>query len=265
MCGGEGNGNPLQCSCLENPRGGGAWWAAVSGVAQSRTLLKQLSSSRVCGRTESKLTVNWKQKKQQSRFLLNPGVLMLSNRLPSGVLEAVVHSEPGLEGCRNEAHRSEVTYLDDLWHCLQLWGSWLLSSVQFLLGCVWLCDPTDCSMPGFPVLYQLPELAQTHVHQVSDAIQPFHPLLSPSPPAFNLSQHQDLFQRVSSSHQVARALEFTRFAKQECQAHHPFLHCFPLTELFPEQYLSELVAVWQGNSLVVKNLPFHYRSHGFNS
>ena len=131
MCGGEGSGNPLQCSCLENPRGGGAWWAAVSGVAQSRTLLKQLSSSRVCGRTESKLTVNWKQKHQQSRFLLSPGVLTLSNRLPSGVLEAVVHSEPGLEGCRNEAHRSEVTYLDDLWHCLQLWGSWLLSSVQF--------------------------------------------------------------------------------------------------------------------------------------
>ena len=56
-----------------------------------------------------------------------------------------------------------------------------------------LCDPMDCSMPGFPVLHHLSELAQTHVHQVSDAIQPSHPLLFLSPPAFNLSQHQGLF------------------------------------------------------------------------
>ena len=63
--------------------------------------------------------------------------------------------------------------------------------------------------PGFPVHYQLAEhqLAQTHVHRVSDAIQPSHPLLSPSPPAFDLSQHQDLFQWVSSSHQMAKVLE----------------------------------------------------------
>ena len=56
-----------------------------------------------------------------------------------------------------------------------------------------LCDPMDYSMPGFPVRHQLPELAQTHVHRVGDAIQPSHPLLSPSSPAFNLSQHQCLF------------------------------------------------------------------------
>ena len=62
-------------------------------------------------------------------------------------------------------------------------------------------DPTDCSMPGFPVLHHLLELAQTHVHRVGDAIQPSHPLSSPSPPAFSLSQHQHLFQWVSSSHQ----------------------------------------------------------------
>ena len=54
-------------------------------------------------------------------------------------------------------------------------------------SCLTLCHPMNCSMPGFPVLHQLPELAQTHVHQVSDAIQPSHPLSSPSPPAFNLS------------------------------------------------------------------------------
>ena len=56
--------------------------------------------------------------------------------------------------------------------------------------CTTLCDPMDCSMPGFPVHHQLSELAQTHVHLVDDAIQPSHPLLSPSPPAFNLSQHR---------------------------------------------------------------------------
>ena len=66
----------------------------------------------------------------------------------------------------------------------------------------------NCSTPGFPVRHQLLELAQTHVHRVADATQPSHPLSSPSPPAFNLSQHQHLFEGVSSLHQVAKALEF---------------------------------------------------------
>ena len=65
----------------------------------------------------------------------------------------------------------------------------------------------DCSMPGFPVHHQLPELAQTHVHQVGVAIQPSHPLSSPSPPTFNPSQHQGLFQSVSPSHQMDKVLE----------------------------------------------------------
>ena len=63
-------------------------------------------------------------------------------------------------------------------------------------------------MPGFCVHYQFPQLAQTRIHQVGDAIQQSHLLSSPSPPAFNLFQHQSLFQRVSSSHQVAKVLEF---------------------------------------------------------
>ena len=67
----------------------------------------------------------------------------------------------------------------------------------------------DCSMPGFPVHHQLPELTQTHVHWVSDDIQPSHPLSSPSSPAFNLSPHQGLFQWVSSSHQVAKYWSFS--------------------------------------------------------
>ena len=60
-------------------------------------------------------------------------------------------------------------------------------------SCLTLCDSMDCSTPGFSVHHQLLELAQTHVHQVGDTIQPSHPLLSPSPPAFSLSQHQGLF------------------------------------------------------------------------
>ena len=71
-----------------------------------------------------------------------------------------------------------------------------------------LCDPMNCSTPGLPVHHQLLEFTQTHVHLVSDAVQPSHPLSSPSPPAFNLFQHQSLFKWVSYSHQVDKVLEF---------------------------------------------------------
>ena len=74
--------------------------------------------------------------------------------------------------------------------------------------CPILCNPMNCSMPGLPVHHQLPEFTQTHIHRVNDAIQPSHPLLSPSPPAPNPSQHQGLFQRVNSLHEVAKVLEF---------------------------------------------------------
>ena len=87
----------------------------------------------------------------------------------------------------------------------------LAKSNQFSLvaqSCLTLCDPKNRSMPGLPVHHQLPESTQTHVHWVGDAIQPSHPLSSPSPPILNLSQHQGFFQWVSSSHQVAKGLEF---------------------------------------------------------
>ena len=74
--------------------------------------------------------------------------------------------------------------------------------------CPTLCDPMDCSTPGFPVYHQLPEFAQTHLNRAGDAIQPSHPLSTPSPPAFSLSQHQGLFQWTGSSHQVAKVLKF---------------------------------------------------------
>ena len=69
-------------------------------------------------------------------------------------------------------------------------------------SCLTLCDPMDCSTPGFLVLHYLPDSVQIHVHWVSDTIQQSHHLSSPCPPAFNLSQHQGLFQWVSSSYQV---------------------------------------------------------------
>ena len=75
--------------------------------------------------------------------------------------------------------------------------------------CLTLCDPMDCTTPGFPVHHQLPELTQTYFHWVGDAIQPSHPLSSLSPPAFNLSQHQGLFQWVSSAHQVPKYWSFS--------------------------------------------------------
>ena len=75
-------------------------------------------------------------------------------------------------------------------------------------SCPTLCDPMNRSTPGLPVHHQLLEFTQPHIHWVSDAIQPSHPLSSPSPPACNSSQHQSLFQWVNSSHEVAKVLEF---------------------------------------------------------
>ena len=136
-CIGGGNGNPLQDSCLENPRDRGAWWAAIYGGVQNRTWLRRLSSS----------SIAIKKNKHNFQF----------------------------------------------------------SSVA--QSCLTLCDPVDCSIPGFSLHHYLLEFAQTHVHRVVDAIQPSHPLLSPSAPAPSPSQHQGLSQGVSSSHQVAKVLE----------------------------------------------------------
>ena len=98
---------------------------------------------------------------------------------------------------------------EDSWGSLGLQGDptspfWRRSA----LSCPTLCDPMNCSTPGLPVHHQLPEFTQTDVHWVSDAIQPSHPLSSPSPPAPNPSQHHSLFQRINSSHEVAKVLEF---------------------------------------------------------
>ena len=81
--------------------------------------------------------------------------------------------------------------------------------IVVIKSCLILCNTTDRSMPCFLVLHHLPEFAQTHVHWVIDAIQPSHPLLSPSPPALNLSYHQGLFQWVGSLHQGAKYWSFS--------------------------------------------------------
>ena len=99
----------------------------------------------------------------------------------------------------SEVSKKDKDKYHDITYCCHF------SVAQF---CPAICDPMDCTMPGFPVLHHLPELAQTHVHWLGDAIQPSYPLLSPSPPVFCLSQHQGLFQWVSSSHQVDKVLQF---------------------------------------------------------
>ena len=110
--------------------------------------------------------------------------------------------------------------------CSCLKGYVVSSSTQFssvAQSCLTFCNPMNCSTPGLPVHRQFPESTQIHVHWVSDAIQPSYPLTSPFPLVLNLSQHQGLFKWVSSSHQVAKGLEF--------QLQHQFFQWTPRTPL----------------------------------
>ena len=123
-------------------------------------------------------------------------------------------------------------------------------------SCPTLCDPMDCSTPGFPVLHQLPELAQTHIHWVSDAIQPSHPLSSTSPPEFNLSQHQGLFPmsrlftsggpsfRASASASVLSVNIHDLFPLQLIFSPRDSQESFPINQLF----------TWGGQSIGVSSL-----------
>ena len=99
-----------------------------------------------------------------------------------------------------------ILYICRVLYILYTYISVQFSSVPQL--CPTLCDPMNCSMLGLLVHHQLPEFIQTHIHPVGDAIQPSHPLSSPSPPALNPSQHQCHFQWVNSSHEAAKVLEF---------------------------------------------------------
>ena len=152
---GEGNDNPLQCSCLENPRDGGSWWAIVSGSHRVRHDWSDLAAAAAANFLELPRWLNGKE-----------------------------------STCQCRRFRSSIQF----------------SSVT--QSCPTLCHPMNRSMPGLLVHHHLLEFTQIHVHLVSDAIQPSHPLSSPSPPAPNPSQHQSLFQWVNSSHEVAKELEF---------------------------------------------------------
>ena len=126
-----------------------------------------------------------------------------------------------------------------------------VTSVQFssvAQSCLTLCNPMNHSRPGLPVHHRLPESTQTHVHWVVDVIQPSHLLPSPSPPALNLSQHQSLFKWVSSSHQVAKVLEF--------QLQHQSLQWTPRTNLLFRMDSLDLPAVQQ----TLKSLLQHHSS-----
>ena len=109
------------------------------------------------------------------------------------------------------------------WAVPGLYWDWLGSSVTQL--CLTLGDPMNHSTPGLPVHHQLPEFTQTHVHRVSDAIQPSHPLSSPFPPGPNLSQHQGLFRWVNSPQEVAKLLDF--------QLYHQSFQRNPRADLLP--------------------------------
>ena len=119
-------------------------------------------------------------------------------------------------------HSLQSNYYTFRW--IQKYFCFSLQFSSVAQSCPTLCDPMDCSTPGLPVHHQLPEFTQTHVHWVSDTIQPSHPLLSPSPPTFSLSQHESLFKWVSSSPEVAKVLEF--------QLQHQYFQWTPRTD-FP--------------------------------
>ena len=163
----------------------GARWAAVHGVAQSLTQLTWLSSSNSsrCSRIYNQEINN----RPESFNKLSQMTWRCHWAIPNG--------------------RSWLKLL--LFTILLFTICWTDFTIQFssvTQSCPTLCDPMTHSMPGLPVHHQLLESTKTHVHWVGDAIQPSHPLSSPSPHALNLSQHQGLFHQVSSSHQVAKVL-----------------------------------------------------------
>ena len=137
-------------------------------------------------------TLGWEDPLEKSIAIHS---IILAWRIPwteeSGGLQSLVSQSQKIPSSQYDKNWLSIIRVQHVIHCCSVAQS-----------CLTLCDPVDCSTPGFPV-HQLPELAQTHVHWVGDAIQPSHPLSSPSPPALNLSQHRGLFQWVSSSHQVA--------------------------------------------------------------
>ena len=171
---------------------GGAWWAAVHGVARSWTRLSDF--------TFIFPEMGWLKKPPLKPHLQTQAPYISPELYPwkechlgGSEIKILVHFNP-----------SSVQPGGRLQAC------WM-APVQFssvAQSCLTPCDPMDYSTPGFPVHHQLPEFTHIHVCWVGDAIQPFQPLSSPSPPTFDLSQHPGLYKWVSSLHQVAKGLEF---------------------------------------------------------
>ena len=136
-------------------------------------------------------------------------ILLLKIKLKLKITDIIKYDSFLKLNCK--IYSKSVTWLKSCLFLVSCHLSFPFSSVQFssvAQSYPTLCKPMDCSMPGLPVHHQLLEFTQTHVHWVGDAIQPYHPLLSHSPPSFNLPQHQGLFKWVSSSNQMAKVLEF---------------------------------------------------------
>ena len=148
---GEGNGNPLQCSCLENPKDGGAWWACVYGVAQSWTRLKRLSSSSVHSPTSKKETL--------SLFLSSLNLAYISERKQT-IRFNFSFSNLFIDGLA--FFYILLTIFVNYFYIFFCFSLCCFHSVA--QSCPTLCDPIDCSTPGFPVPHYLSEFAQTHVH-----------------------------------------------------------------------------------------------------
>ena len=151
----------------------------------------------------------WLRDKESTCNAGNLGSILGVGRSPGGG-----HGNPLQYSCLENLHRQRSLHSPWSPRVGHDWATTHSTAFVTTDFCCWvtqsylsLCDPMDCSMPGFPVLPYLPELAQTHACQIGDAIQPYHSLLSLSPPAFNLSQHQGLSQWVGSLHHVARILE----------------------------------------------------------
>ena len=178
-----GHDNPIQYYCLENPLDREAWWAIVHRVAQSPTQLRWLSTHAMW----CIVILLWLTFCCQYIIFFGQDPWFW-HTLPQPITPWICKMNQCL-----------------FWNSGCTYNVGLFNSVA--QSCPTLCDPMNYSTPGLPVHHQLPEVTQTHVHWVSDATQPSHPPLSPSPPAFSLSQHQGLFQWVSFSHEVAKILE----------------------------------------------------------
>ena len=188
--------------------GGGAWWAAVHGIARNQTRLSDFTFTFYFHALEKEMATHSSVLAWRIPGMGEPG------GLPSVGLHRVGCDWSDLaaawfhlyEGRRNKfllcynTRKSHTSFRELVCFHLQI-----RSVAQ---SCLTLCHPMNRSTPGLPVHHQLPEFTETHVHRVSDAIQPSHSLWSPSPLAPNPSQHQSLFQWVNSSHEVAKVLEF---------------------------------------------------------